>query len=78
MNFAVAKNKQYYHLLLKLITLCLLSTTVGPEHEPLLPLGVVNPQQASSHTESSSHTDSFITESSDHCEAMYELCWGKE
>ena len=28
----------------KLIGLSLLSTTVGPEHEPLLKLGVVNPQ----------------------------------
>ena len=38
------ENKHYYHLLSKLIVLSLLSTTIGPEHEPLLRIGVVHPQ----------------------------------
>ena len=38
-------NKVYQHLISKATSLSLLSTTIGPEHEPLLPNGVVNPQQ---------------------------------
>ena len=39
------ENKAYQHLIPKAALLSLLSTTVGPEHEPFLPNGVVNPQQ---------------------------------
>ena len=39
------ENKTYQHLIPKAVSLSLLSTTIGPEHEPLLPNRVVNPQQ---------------------------------
>ena len=35
------ENKTYQHLIPKAVLLSLLSTTIGPEHEPLLPNGVV-------------------------------------
>ena len=44
-------NKHYHHLISKLIVLSLLSTTVGPEHEPLLWTGVVHPWQSKSGTQ---------------------------
>ena len=45
------ENKHYYHLLPKLIVLSLLSTTIGPEHKPLLWIGVVQPWQSKSGTQ---------------------------
>ena len=40
------ENKAYQHIIPKAYLLSLLSTTVGPEHEPLLPNGVVSPWQS--------------------------------
>ena len=45
------ENKTYQHLIPKVALLSFLSTTVGPEHEPLLPNGVVNLQQPQSGTQ---------------------------
>ena len=45
------ENKAYQHLIPKAVLLSLLSTTIGPEHEPLLPNGVVSLQQPKSGTQ---------------------------
>ena len=45
------ENKTYQHLIPKSALLSLLSTTVGPEHEPLPPNGVVNLWQPKSGTQ---------------------------
>ena len=45
-NSVWTENKHYHHLTSKLIVLSLLSTTIGPEHKPLLWLGVVLPWQS--------------------------------
>ena len=42
------KNKLHHHIILQLIVLSLLSTTIGPEHEPLLLRGVVSQWQTKS------------------------------
>ena len=45
------ENKAYQHTIPKAALLSLLSTTIGPEHEPLLPNWVVNLQQLKSGTQ---------------------------
>ena len=50
------ENKTYQHLIPKAASLSLLSTTIGPEHEPLLPNRVVNPQHQHSIGGGTDHT----------------------
>ena len=47
-NVIWIQNKCYHHNIVQLTALSLLSTAVGPEHEPPLPRGVVSPWQTKS------------------------------
>ena len=42
------QNKLYHHSIVQLTVLSLLSTAIGPEHQPVLLRGVVSPQQTKS------------------------------